>query len=285
MMKNKKLLIGILVVGIILISGWCIWSTQIENRCNSDYDCRFYCGCGCISKQNWICPIFGPRVLCEQYPCAVCRCLEGKCASWQDVFNEAQHNKNIDLCQEIRDTGCKNQCLSVLETLIKIKPQVTITTDKMEYEQGKNIIANANFIGKIQVFSEGAWSIYRWDGNLWNKVIESIGCSSFPDCEKINFDRIEDCNFPICEAPAWYEIDNSHPYARWMWDQKQAVGNKSYKCRWFAKEVFDHECIIHQQVPSGRYNIRFEYVLSTDKLFGGKEGKEINYIEREFTIK
>ena len=51
------------------------------------------------------------------------------------------------------------------------------------------------------------------------------------------------------------------------------------------KEIWDHECLVYSQVTPGRYKIRFEYVLSTEELFGGREGKDINYTEKEFIIK
>jgi hypothetical protein len=182
-----------------------------------------------------------------------------------------------------------NECACINNKCV-VKELVTIALNKTEYSQGERVSANANFTGKIQVFSEGAWSIYKWNGNSWVKIAESIGCSSYPDCESVNFDEIENCTFPICEAPAWYEIDDSHPYAQWAWNQKQAGGYKSYKCRFKLgvvdqPRIIDHRCIVYKQVPPGKYKIRFEYAKSPDKLFGGKEGKNINYTEKEFTIK
>jgi len=139
--SKTKILIGVLVVGILLIGGWRVWNTQIENKCSSDADCRFWNSCGCASRENLLCllfELFGPKVHWEYYPCRSCGCLNGKCTSWNAIFEEAQKTKNIELCYEIRDIACKNYCLMVLEN-IKTKEEVIIFTDKTEYEQEENI--------------------------------------------------------------------------------------------------------------------------------------------------
>jgi hypothetical protein len=90
-----------------------------QNECNIDSDCKFECGCGCISKDK-ICSF---RVFCKPTLCgAACRCLDGKCTSWTDVYSEALETNNTVLCNEIENLGCKTQCLESLT-----KKQVTIT--------------------------------------------------------------------------------------------------------------------------------------------------------------
>lgn len=278
-----KILIGVLVIGIILIGGWWIWKETplfvtecniLENDIKQDLEEANYCE----KDDDCVVVSFGCPFGC-----------------WNFV------NKNIDLSpikekvEEYKNqcSGCLYKCGAPPENLIcqnekctmRAIKQVTITADKTEYSQGENISANANFTGKIYVFSDGAWSIYRLNGNSWIKIAESIGCSSFPDCEKINFDKIEDCQFPICEAPAWYEIEESHPYARWIWNQKYPTGErKTYKCEKGEKTI-DHECIVHSQVTPGKYKVRFEYALSAEEFGLERKGVDTQYTEQEFTIK
>ena len=177
-----------------------------------------------------------------------------------------------------------NEC-ACIDNKCVVKEPVTITLDKTEYSQGENIITNANFTGNIYVFSYGAWSIYKWDDNSWVKIDESVDCSSYLDCEKINFDTVEDCSFPLCEASAWYKIEESHPYAQWIWNQEYYTGEKkSYKCK-MRNQAIDHECLIYSQVTPGKYKIRFGYALNAEEFSLEKEGVGTQYTEREFTIK
>ena len=127
-----KTLIGVLVVGILVVAGWkFIWTSINKGYCNSDTDCKFTCGCGCVPK-NKICFI---RISCKSTICgSACRCENGECKSWADVYNEALKTKNIELCMQIRDQSCQEFCLEKLK-----KEMVTITTDKTEYEQGEKI--------------------------------------------------------------------------------------------------------------------------------------------------
>jgi hypothetical protein len=115
MSSKTKILIGILVVIILGIGGYFyfIWTPINEGHCNSDSDCKFTCGCGCIPK-NKTCPSY---ILCKPTVCgAACYCLNGKCTSWGDVYTEALKTKNIDLCKEIKNSTCRDYCL---ENLIK----------------------------------------------------------------------------------------------------------------------------------------------------------------------
>ena len=120
---NWKFLLIVFILAAVVGGGvlWLVWDTQLKGFCKSDNECQFFCGCGCVLKYNLSnltrCP--RPNILCEYDPCNFCRCLNGKCVSWSDIFIEAQHKKDINLCQEIRNEDCKKQCLEVLTNLIK----------------------------------------------------------------------------------------------------------------------------------------------------------------------
>jgi len=118
-----KILIGALVVGIILISGWWIWNGQTiknprgicgpkgmginydvlycDETCNVDDDCKFTCGCGAINK-NEICHDEGITYDCVDHEV---KCKEGRCIIGKGILLKG----------------------------------VTLTTDKTEYEQGETV--------------------------------------------------------------------------------------------------------------------------------------------------
>jgi len=254
---KKKIKIGFigLIIGIVLIGGWWVWSQVylgLKTCIDSNEQCRTKPdGAGCTTGV-W-CDQFG-RV-CGGQSCVdmgLGKCFKGRCVSLKEYENLTR---------------------------------VVITLNKRVYEQGEEVKAKANFDGEIFVFSAGAWSIYKWDNNSWIKLAESTDCSSSPPCEEINFDKIENCNFPICEASAWYKIDKSHPYAQWRWSQKHPTGGmKSYKCK-MGKKIIDHECLVYSQALPGKYKIRFEYALSAEEFSLKRKGIDTQYTEQEFTIK
>ena len=122
---NWKFLLIVVVLAAI-VGGGILWSTKnqiqfqnnvVQDSCSIDSDCQFYCGCGCVLKNTQGCP--KPNFACEYDSCNSCRCLDGKCVSWSEVFIEAQYKKDISLCQEIQNEDCKNQCLEALTNLIE----------------------------------------------------------------------------------------------------------------------------------------------------------------------
>jgi len=107
-----------------------------QDTCSIDSDCQFYCGCGCVLKDTPGCP--NPNFACEYDSCNSCRCLEGQCVSWSEVFIEAQHKKDINLCREIQNKSCKEQCLVVLGDLLREYDEPadwqTYRDEEMEFE-------------------------------------------------------------------------------------------------------------------------------------------------------
>lgn len=54
---------------------------------------------------------------CEQVPCLICRCTEGKCVEGQNSsYVKAKETQNINLCQEIDDEYCKENCINTLSS-------------------------------------------------------------------------------------------------------------------------------------------------------------------------
>jgi hypothetical protein len=130
MSTKIKILIGILGVIILGVGGYFyfIWTPISEGSCKLDADCKFTCGCQCIPKTK-ICPSL---ILCRPSVCsAACRCLNGKCTSWSEVYEEALRTKNIDLCKEIKHSACKDYCLAGLSKKEKIEK----TTDWETYTE------------------------------------------------------------------------------------------------------------------------------------------------------
>jgi len=97
-MNSKiKILVGVLVVGLVLIAGWWIWSSQTikdlkgicgpkgmgtnynvsycDKLCDVDNDCKFTCGCGAINK-NEICHDEGIIYDCIEHET---KCEKGRC--------------------------------------------------------------------------------------------------------------------------------------------------------------------------------------------------------------
>ncbi|HOV97820.1 MAG TPA: hypothetical protein PLW49_02270 [bacterium] len=106
MNKKVKILVGILVVVILVTSGWWIWKNQTvkgldfesngtcglkasgsnydisycDRSCNLDIDCQFTCGCGAVNK-NEICHDEGIIYDCvERYV----KCEEKKCVALEE---------------------------------------------------------------------------------------------------------------------------------------------------------------------------------------------------------
>ena len=156
-----KILIGALVVGIILISGWWIWNGQTiknprgicgpkgmginydvlycDETCNVDDDCKFTCGCGAINK-NEICHDEGITYDCVDHEV---KCKEGRCIIGKEILLKG----------------------------------VTLTTDKTEYEQGEkiNIIVKNNMHDKIFHCGAGDLSGWRWnlkkkENGIWKEI-------------------------------------------------------------------------------------------------------------------
>ena len=265
-----KILIGILVVGILLIGGWWVWNTQIENRCNSDSDCKFWNSCGCASKQNLLCllfELFKPEVAWEYHPCRSCGCLNGKCTSWDIIFKEAQKTKNIELCYEIRDIDCKNYCLMAVENLIRTKERVTLSTDKTEYTKGETIkIILRNNLDKSIWYLNGhelcsdrnkGYKIYQFLAEKWVDVTPPADCSA-----------VEGAGLPI------FKELSPNDSVVFTWDSKifdkvkgstEAPPGK-YKFLMFYKE--DEKAEELKEVYSNEFTIsagREEVTITTDK--------------------
>jgi len=127
-----------------------------DRSCKTDQECKFACGCGCISRDEKC----SSNAVCKIGVCHTCRCINGKCESWFDVFKRALDTKDVALCGKIKPISCKDTCYKILaidtknitlcdeisnvygrttcRDVIK-QEQVTITTDKTEYEQGETV--------------------------------------------------------------------------------------------------------------------------------------------------
>lgn len=165
-MRNKKLLIGILIIGIVIVSGWWVWNHyrtpicfvlewqiagKIEraNYCNADEDCitvNFSCpfGCGSYVNRNIDTSSIEERINSYNELCGTC----------------------IEKCAILLGSPV---CINNKCALRQSTPAVTITTDKTKYKRGETVkitiknnstkaIMPSNILGYgIERFEEGNW--------------------------------------------------------------------------------------------------------------------------------
>lgn len=274
---NWKYLLIVFILAVIVGGGilWWIWENKeisypYQYSCKSDSDCHFVCGWGCLSIYDLV----GPRsnIVCEYDPCNSCRCLSGKCVSWSDTFIEAQHTKDINLCEEITNLGCKNQCLNYFT-----QNQVTITTDKTEYEQGEiiKITVKNNLDKSIWDFGNCGgkrwWGVQKFENNSWEDVLFSK-----PDIieEEIGGYRAykQTCDFIVCEKEENSELKpNTEINDEW---------SLTATCEWPLQPIGVPKTN-PKNIEEGTYRVFITYGLAKD--FNSSEA-EIIY-SNEFTIK
>ena len=288
-MNSKiKILIGVLIVGIVLIGGWLIQSNYVNqnnqisrqkttctqdtaldffysgqssdpcNRlCNFDNDCKLECGCECISK-NEKCIYTG--VECEMpNPNYGCKCI---------------------------NNTCKYEYIGI--------EQVTITTDKTEYEPGEmiRITFSNNKPEPIYVYFEGCRHFKEPIGSVIESVQHFWNMSKFEDGKwrKIitNFELYDDI-FCYTDSAGWdTTIKEFKSPVVVMWNQTTYT---------------DYLRKVSEMVTSGKFKVEFCYFYEKDVSITEKEvyNKELDRnitvksfqatpekkqcIEKEFTIK
>lgn len=175
----------------------------------------------------------------------------------------------------------------VLPTSVPI-PEVTITTDKKEYEQGEEINASLSYDTTIYAWEGYEWSIQKWEDDSWvtikRKEDRYFVCANVLECKDVNLVKIEECPpMVLCERPIWYEVKDT---PKLVWDQSYKIEEKTFQCKTGRIErVETWPCVIFGQVSSGKYKIRFEYTLAIDPNDPFNRNVEIKYAEKEFKIK
>ena len=154
MNKKIKILIGILVIGILLINGWCIWGNQQiqdyktdKKYCQKDQDCG--CStCGCLNfywKDKIECKSTYEGTVCDKVGCV---CKDNQC-----VLSENKYCEKDEDCIFTQCCGCARECNRKCNIKPEATPcrcennqcvpaefkQIVITTDKTEYEQGETV--------------------------------------------------------------------------------------------------------------------------------------------------
>ena len=149
----------------------------VETQCEVDSDCILtYVGQGCspcdTSDEQW-------------------QCLpQKKATKIREEYQRRIHDININnplmcsMCAERFQYTCKcenGECEKVKEELVE---EVSITTDKMEYEQGEMVeIKIKNDLDKELVFG---LSIESFDSSNWSKIVEDVRCNcNFQNCGKM----------------------------------------------------------------------------------------------------
>lgn len=259
--RSKKILIGILVAIVIFIG----WRFIVAPR-------LFLKGDNCQGKPNGAACTFGV---------------------WLDIFGRPCGGQS---CVGLREGAClNNKC-----KLLIPKQEVTLTTDKTEYEQGEEVKAELSFEGVLYEWGDYGWSIQKWEDNSWKDILIKRGCYTVPFCEDANFEEIKEClGYYLCERPSWYKLEKGGEVswrAKWTWDQTKGE-EKSYQCQkviydWRGGKVVpvedqgvvEEQCRAFEPVSPGKYKIRFEYTLNIKDEFE-RQGLDIKYVEKEFLIK
>jgi len=249
MTTKTKIFIGISAAVVVLAGGWkFIWTPINKGYCRSDTDCKFTCGCGCIPK-NKICL---KKIYCRPTICgSACRCENGECASWVEVYGEALKTKSIELCKQIRHQNCRERCLDKLR-----KEQVIITTDKRKYEQGETVkITLRNKADERLLVYYPFYTVERFEQGNWVPLRRVL-------CPCGVFCRIP----PFLEIQAKDEIEEE-------WNQEESW------CKEGMPAV--SEATVSRQVSAGRYRIKSE-IIWPEQTWEGRDRKTI--YSNEFTI-
>lgn len=197
---NKKLLIIVLaVIGIVLIGGWWIWSSQEDS------------GIVVGKEINVIGEIKSIHGFVPQAICTECFGLgkpyeiksNGKCCYWFDYFDSSPYyigdimNETVKIRAIIKKTQscpspiqlpCDRLYLEPIKIEILEKTEATITTDKTEYEQGetvkimvKNNLDKNICLGKNHPYYSEKWNeeTKKWEiahpELLMSGVVPSVG--------------------------------------------------------------------------------------------------------------
>ena len=293
--SKVKILVGILIVGILLISGWWILSNQMigvcsndtpqfcDRSCKTDQECKFACGCGCISRDEKC----SSNAVCKIGVCHTCRCINGKCESWFDVFKRALDTKDVALCGKIKPISCKDTCYKILaidtknitlcdeisnvygrttcRDVIK-QEQVTTTTDKTEYELGEKI--------KVGIKNNLNQSIWYYGINEY---------ATLYSCLEDYYYALKVQNLIKPKEGVWNDVKAHHYccFARCLLkspELKELKPREEIFAEWDRK-VYDSEAGINGKLAEpGKYRFVFVYYLSN-------EIKKPNYVySNEFTI-
>jgi hypothetical protein len=168
--------------------------------------------------------------------------------------------------------------------------------DKTEYVQGEEIKASLSYKGTIYAWDRYAWSIQKWENDSWVTILRRgdpyFLCSNIVECKDIDLNQIEECpQLALCEKPCWYQVQGT---PKLTWDQSHKVEEKTFQCKFIqrlpdgrvtSEKMVSRICAVFEQVPSGKYKIRFEYTLIPDPNDPCSRDIDIKYAEKEFIIR
>ena len=259
---KTKIVMGIFIIGIVLIGGWWIWKFGIYGTtkpivpplkmkiCSQDSDCIIVKGdcCGCSSG--------------------------GTATTINKNFEEEWYEKLPKDCiclmvisdhpSCFKETRCiNNRC--VLRSKEE-EQQVTITTDKTEYEQGETvkIIVRNNLDKSIWDFTSCGdkpfWSLQKLKDEVWTEIDFTL-----PSGE-------ETCELIACERRESKELKpNSVIHYEW---------NLTSICEW-PKAINEFFKVEPKPIEKGIYRVYLTY--GVNKEFHFFEGETV--YSNEFTIK
>lgn len=190
--QNPKIpiVVALVVVGMtILAGGWWVWKNYqpveevLEGKyCKQDSDCIYgwpeKCIMGCVNKytpKRTLCPLIKPAVWSSYvWNHMPCKCSDNECEEDKEAFCQKA-------CEDWVNSNCVDgipksaflatKCEDRIECNCLKQDQITITTDKTEYEVGDSIVIRVkNGLGKDICFG---------------------ACSNCPSCHAYNLERKE----------------------------------------------------------------------------------------------
>jgi len=176
-------------------TGLPIVNPVVEDQCEVDSECYLVY----VSDHDYICPPCDTSS--ENYQCLTI----GEMKKLKNKGNKIDESVMCSPCPlEVYRHTCKcenGKCGKVKEESVE---EVSITTDKMEYEQGENVkIISKNDLDEELFFQ---LSIESFDNSDWNRVVGDIRC---------------DCNFQNCLMSSFQIKANSERIN--LWDQKKGL--------------------------------------------------------------
>ena len=237
-MKNKELVKPFLLIIVLVGVLWVLDSWQQDEKyCKQDSDCGWVSCCHydykCMKKDALFCP---EHIICLAYiepiPSEPCICINNKCT-------EKQPEK-----------------------------QVTINTDKTEYEQGE-IVKTTTFNGlEFFIYADswkGGWRVLQYKNEQWDEIFNGRQ-RTLPICL---CEEYPDGNCPLWEAPQ-EKFDEFKPSETviWSWDQK-------------ILQETDKGCYKQIDASPGTYKVEFRHFYTLDP--NKREWKKV--YSNEFTIK
>lgn len=280
-MKKSKLkiwLVSLVIIGATLASGWWVWNNYQEISCykvnkefyaklkNLNRSCQSNEDCEAVDLGQGICinkneDISGIKKLLNH------KCLQpGEGAILYYPLS----------IQPLYGCECKNNICKEIQ-----EKQVTITTDKTEYEQGEKVkVVISNDDKSIYVsyqFGTGV-SFHQLKENLWTKLTTRCPTNCIEFCEN-NTLKQKPC--PMKVPPQYLYYEYKGPWET-QWNQNACI----YETKLCGGKTYSRGLL--KQVSAGKFKVKFCYFDQEDVDLSKRPGyaspDKKKCIENEFRI-